>query len=415
MLSSQIRRLYYSNDAMWKEITSFPMLLSILTDLTRKLEQGFSFSNQIMDAPLDEKIQVCYMMIRKHTCVQNNGLLFAYKYQDWSPIVVIIDIFQQRCFQLNIRISSDWFLGTILEGQMCMDQAIYRPILWSLPNPITCGLPTVPPNSQLTIRQAEGKEEDEDDNSVKGDECGGDCERPAEPEEEELLEPQRKILKTELQHLQKTNIPDQRKRTNCCGFYVRDVKYLLGERVKGGSSAADYVLHHSKLNELLSPIHFVQDYMLCGIEIRNELDGVYAFQHQKDKVDKQLGLSKTIPFSYLHNKIVSHLKIIPGLCRKFDFSKTAHFQVSYYGSSKPGIYLLHALKGKKMVQYGIAYIPTLAIQQYVVHLLKTRGTSKPLVMKCVFAPGKKKWTPIKFILKRKDPDPIEKIYSPKIE
>ena len=408
MLSCEFHRLHNEKAAKWKEITSFHILLSILTHLTRKLDTKFSFPNQIID-PLDEQIKRCFFKIRKHTCIQNNGIIFAFKHQNWNPMVVLIDILNQRCFQLNMRIHDNWFLGTIIEGQLFMDQSIYRPIIWSVPDPQKCGLPTSPPLSQFEEEEEEEEDEEEDEGEEEEEEEDDDNPHLVEEDsslEEEEIEPQTKILKSELQHLQKTTIPDQRQRSSCCRFYARELKYAFGKEIQDIQAAADYVQHYSTLNELLSPKYFIQDHLISNIEMHNELDGVYAFQYQKDKVDKQLGLSKTIPFSHLHMKIVDHLKSIPKLCSKFDFNKIAHFQVSYYGSSKPGIYILHVLKGKekKMVKHGIAYIPTLEIQQYVVHLLKTRGTSKPLVMKCAFAPEKKKWTPIKFILKRNEPD-----------
>jgi hypothetical protein len=219
-----------------------------------------------------------------------------------------------------------------------------------------------------------------------------------------------RILWKELTHLQKTKMPEQRIREQCCTFYVKNPIYIMGSKVSKRENASHYVEYYSKVNELLSSQYYIYDYPLSSIKIVNEMEGAYTcIEHQKDAIDKKLGLYKSLPYYHLHQNIKKHLQLEPEVIKKLDFNKIAYFQIHYYGSEKPGVYELHVKKGSKTIRYGIAYVPTLEIQQYLVHLLKTRGTSKPIVLECAYCEEKKKWTPIHFHIKRKEPDRIEKI------
>lgn len=409
------------------------------------------WSNYV-DDPIDEKIDKCYAYIRQHMFIQNNALFVCFNFRE-SPISLLIctTINEENCFKVNLRLNIMWYNNTVLEGQWALYQAHYKPSQWSdVPQYFHEIMPRGPQiviENDLITNEGEsenGGEESCGDSSEGGD-IKGDVEGDIEDVEggervgeeinnHDFKEREKKKIKLDLtQKNAIKTLPDQQKRSLRCNFYIRNIWILAGQFFTK-DSPDQYAYQFSCLNQCLNSNNYVFDTNISSINLINSLSGVYSHQYKQDSVSFKLALYKSIPYHILDKKIIQHFNAIPTLSSMFDFSNTIHAFVTYMGSHKPGVYVLSGIGtggidnkdgdlvtvmdklvpnecGLKLVSFDVAFIPTLEVQQYIVHLIKTRGTKKPVIMQCVYCPSKRKWTPIMFAGNRKEPDAVKYIKS----
>lgn len=397
------------------------------TQYTQQLIQQPPRQSSVIKNPIDEKINALFSELRNYVCIQNNALLVCF---DKMCLLLCVTENNEACYKINIRLNDIWFADTILEGQWALDQAVYGSVRWS---PVSQYFHDVFPKGE----QIELIKDVIEENSEDIDENDEICENEIA---EDIESPQKK-LRIDLAHRVGSvfaEVPDQQERLFKCCFYIRNV-WLLSGKTFTKDSPQQYAELLSNLNIHLSEKNYICDDNLDNLKLINRLSGVYTHQYVKDTVSLKLALYQSIPYTILDKKIISHLNAIPTLNKLYDFQNTMHAFISYYGSEKPGIYLLSAINnplsktslspatkfkeniflpktvtnecGLKLQTFDVAFIPTLEVQQYIVHLIKTRGTKKPVIVQCVYSPIKKKWTPVAFAANRREPDDIKDIIN----
>ena len=415
------------------------------------------WSENIND-PMDEKIAKCYNYLRQHMFIQNNALLVCFKFrEECISLLICTTENEENCFKVNLRLNNMWYENTILEGQWALYQAHYKP---SELSDISQYLHSIMPSGpQIIIENDLINNEQGGDIDVigSGDIGGGDIgsgdigdnvnidvtsnvnnikdgDKEMDNETDHIKENEKKKIKLDLtQKNAIKELPEQQNRLLRCNFYIRNIWVLAGEYFTK-DSPDQYAYQFSCLNQSLNNNNYVQDTNISSINLINSLSGVYSHQYKQDTVSFKLALYKSIPYHILDKKIIQHFNAIPTLSSMFDFSNIIHAFVTYMGTHKPGVYVLSGMGtginvvenkntedisvvdkkvpnecGMNLVSFDVAFIPTLEVQQYIVHLIKTRGTKKPVIMQCVYCPSKRKWTPIMFSGNRKEPDSVKYI------
>jgi hypothetical protein len=425
--------------------------------------------SNIVNDPIDEKIHKCYDYMRQHMFIQNNALFVSLIFNK-EPISLLICTTesQENCFKVNLRLNDIWYNNSVLEGQWALYQAFYKPPEWSnvslyLHNIMPTGPQIVIENDLVQKPNCENNDEnrssDEESSIANQDEVDEEIEKEVDKEvEKEVdkevvdkgidadivgtddktnIESEKKKIKLDLtQKNAIKTLPDQQNRLLRCNFYIRNIWILAGQFFTK-DSPDQYAYQFSYLNQCLNTNNYIFDTNISSINLINSLSGVYSHQYKQDTVSFKLALYKSIPYHILDKKIIKHFNAIPTLSSMFNFTNTIHAFVTYLGSHKPGVYVLSGMAaghidkenkikedqsnvidkyvpnecGLNLVSFDVAFIPTLEVQQYIVHLIKTRGTKKPVIMQCVYCPSKRKWTPILFAGNRKEPDLVSYIKS----
>ena len=382
--------------------------------------------------PIDENISTCYDYIRQHMFIQNNALLVCISIHD-EPISILIHTTEneENCFKVNLRLSDIWYNTSILEGQWALYQAHYKPSEFS---DVSQYLHSIMPSGPQIIIENDLMVNNESEHNES--ELISINELEIEKAVDEVKENETKKIKLDLTRKNALKeLPDQQNRLLRCNFYIRNIWVLAGEYFTK-DSPDQYAYQFSCLNQSLNTNNYVTDTNISSINLVNSLSGVYSHQYKQDSVSFKLALYKSIPYHVLDKKIIQHFNAIPTLSSMFDFNNVIHAFVTYMGTHKPGVYILSGMGvsvnssqeknaedisvvdkkvpnecGLNLVSFDVAFIPTLEVQQYIVHLIKTRGTKKPVIMQCVYCPSKRKWTPILFSGNRKEPDSVKYIKS----
>lgn len=445
--------------------------------------------SNVVNEPIDEKIDKCYDYMRQHMFIQNNALFTCFTLnQEQVSLLICTTPRQENCFKVNLRLSDIWYNNTLIEGQWALYQTYYKPPQWS---DVSLYLHEIMPTGpQIVIENDLIRKEDKvsndvvegegnvvDGNVVEGDVVEGDVEGDVKrdgvegegnvvegvvegdvkrdvvggdivEDESDSGKESNEVVQTEVESEQKkikldltqknaiTEVPEQQKRLLRCNFYIRNIWSLAGQFFTK-DSPDQYAYQFSFLNQCLNTSNYISDTNLSSINLINSLSGVYSHQYKQDTVSFKLALYKSIPYHILDKKIIRHFNAIPTLSSMFDFKNSIYAFVTYLGSHKPGVYVLSGLGvgridkenrikedqsnvidkyvpnecGLNLVSFDVAFIPTLEVQQYIVHLIKTRGTKKPVILQCVYCPSKRKWTPILFAGNRKEPDFVTHIKS----
>jgi len=388
----------------------FNFLNYICDELCTAHEDKINWSRNIT-LPIDEKIQKCYDNIRQYIFDQNNAVLACVYYngKNTSILIKLVKGYEE-CYVVKLRLHEIWYKNTILEGQWALNQAHYEPEKWSNVSKYMHSI--MPTGPQIEF-------EDSEEESISEE---------ISEESEENIEP--KKIKLDLGHRVGSvfkEIPQQQTREFRSTFYIRNIIILSGTKFSK-NSPEQFAEELSNLNNHLEN-YYIPDTIISNLLLVNNLSGVYTHQYKKDSVSFKLALYKLIPYYTLHKKITQHIQAIPTLSEDYDYNNNMYAFISYASHEKPGVYFLSVINDKKDIEFPLdrtqllyskidnkcglnlisvffAYIPTLEVQQYIVHLIKTRGTNKKIVMKCI--KSEKGWTPILF-MQNKDPDKLSQI------
>ena len=352
--------------------------------------------------PIDEKIEKCYEYIRQYVFTQNNAVLACVCYKE-NNIAILIKLVKgyEECYEAKLRLDDIWYNNTILEGQWALNQAHYEPEKWSNVSKYMHSI--MPKGPQIEF--------EEDEEEIISSEVVEESEEDTEP----------KKIKLDLGHRVGSvfkEIPDQQTREFKSTFYIRNIIMLSGTMFSK-DSPEQFAEQLSSLNNHLEN-YYTPDTIISNLLLVNSLSGVYSHQYKKDSVSFKLALYKLIPYYTLHKKLTQHIQAIPTLNEDYDYNNNMYAFISYASHEKPGVYFLSVINDRKDMEFPLdrtqllyskidnkcglnlisvffAYIPTLEVQQYIVHLIKTRGTNKKIVMKCI--KSEKGWTPILFYAK----------------
>jgi hypothetical protein len=253
--------------------------------------------------PLDGLVQTCFEWIRRYTYIQHNYMLFAFtvpEEPDSSDMkiirylhrkcVVFVDKVHQQFYLVKYRFGDDVFKGTLLDGILLQDRAVYpaltpnhhpKDIKETIPFKLHRMYDIIVENTNLDESDEELRPTHQDEMSISEEEPET-IQRPVISDPKEILENYRKTTTT----MDFTDVFQQKRNPAKYVFYIQGVYALCGEnqeysleKLVNAISYKTCVKLHTHL--LGSPQNYIQDPVLEPVELRNAVDTMYYTRHTK--------------------------------------------------------------------------------------------------------------------------------------